>query len=173
MLFSARQLLFCFIIAIGIATTSFCRADTIPLATTQQDQARTDIIDDAAIQQDLRLQRPVSLSARRLPLKMVLNQFSAQTGVALTMDERDPGVGPQRPGAVVVSGQPVGLSAGVVAPAFSGSRHCGPAEVVARAFLRLGGVEKASGTAAEDWLRSACRADLSAGLPSSGRPDGR
>jgi hypothetical protein len=82
--------LVCYFVAISIALISSGRADTIVLTAVQQDQSRTEIIDNATIQQDLRLKRPVSLSERRSTLKAVLHEFSVQTGVSLTIDERDP-----------------------------------------------------------------------------------
>lgn len=60
------------------ASMSFCHADTL---------------DVAALKQDKRLEKPVSLSTGRMPLKAVLDQFAAQTGVALTIDARDPSSG--------------------------------------------------------------------------------
>ena len=50
-------------------------------------------IDSAAVRQDERLSKPVSIAARNMPLKAVLDRFAAQTGVAISIDERDPASG--------------------------------------------------------------------------------
>ncbi len=46
-------------------------------------------IEQESIKADQRLERPVTISVRRAPLKSVLDQLSAQTGIAIAMDDRD------------------------------------------------------------------------------------
>jgi hypothetical protein len=65
-------------IAVGVAIISFCKADTIT---------------SAMVQQDPRLEKPVTLSARSISLKAILDQFASQTGISLAMPERDPSSG--------------------------------------------------------------------------------
>lgn len=43
-----------------------------------------------AVKEDARLEKPVSLSARSISLKAVLDSFSAQTAVSISIDEHDP-----------------------------------------------------------------------------------
>ena len=87
-LWMRKPLALCLVAASSIST-SLCKADVqAPIAEPTPLQ-----IDVAAIQQDPRLEKPVTLSAPRLPLKAVLDQWGAQTGIALTIDAHDPSSG--------------------------------------------------------------------------------
>ncbi len=88
-----RYLLISYLIVVGVIPVCPCSAEITSPATLQDKQARIDIIDNLTIEQDPRLNKPVSLSKGRLLLKTVLNEFSAQTGVAMTIDGRDPASG--------------------------------------------------------------------------------
>src|SRR5580700_7334496 len=51
------------------------------------------MIDSAAAKEDRRLGKPVTLSTPAMPLKAVLSQFAKQTGIPISIDERDPSSG--------------------------------------------------------------------------------
>lgn len=77
-----RSLITVVAIAFDVAISSIAMPDP--------EQEITIQIDAAARQQDTRFDKPVSISARAISLKAVLDQISAQSGIDVKIDERDP-----------------------------------------------------------------------------------